>query len=65
VLDIIRHDFKQHENLLEAIESNKSQEPEGGLQKLHSLQRDKMEQFERIFHELRNEFNLFLDQVEA
>ena len=63
VLDITRHDFKQHENLLEAIEKNVSTEPLEGIQKMHSMQREKMEQFERIFHELRNEFNFFLDQV--
>ncbi len=64
VLDIIRHDFKQHENLIEALGEGKSSEPSQGIQKLHMIQRDKLDQFERIFHELRNEFNIFLNQVE-
>jgi hypothetical protein len=64
VLDIIRHDFKQHENLIEAIDEGKSTEPADGIQRLHSVQRDKLEQFERIFHDLRNEFNIFLNKVD-
>ena len=64
VLDIIRHDFKQHENLIEAIEEGVSGEPSEGIQRLHSTQREKLEQFERIFHDLRNEFNVFLNTVE-
>jgi hypothetical protein len=64
VLDIIRHDFKQHENLIEALEEGVSREPSEGIQRLHSTQREKLEHFERIFHDLRNEFNVFLDTVE-
>lgn len=64
VLDIIRHDFKQHENLIESIGEGKLQEPNDGIQKLHSVQREKLDQFENIFHDLRNEFNLFLDRAE-
>jgi hypothetical protein len=64
VLDIIRHDFKQHENLIEALEDQKSNEPDGGIQKLHSIQREKLDEFEKIFHELRTDFNVFLNQVE-
>lgn len=64
VLDIIRHDFKQHENLIEALEDGAANEPSGGIQKIHSTQREKLEQFERIFHDLRNEFNVFLNTVE-
>lgn len=64
VLDIIRHDFKQHENLIEALEEGKSMEPSEGIQRVHSVQRDKLEQFERIFHDLRNEFNVFLNNAE-
>ena len=64
VLDIIRHDFKQHENLIESIGDGKAPEPNDGIQKIHSIQREKLDQFENIFHELRNEFNLFLNRAE-
>ncbi len=64
VLDIMRHDFKQHENLIEALEEKKTHEPEEGIQSVHSIQREKLDQFEKIFHELRSEFNVFLNQVE-
>lgn len=61
VLDAIRYDFKQHENLIDAIEAGISMEPSEGIQHVHRLQRDKLEQFELIFHELRHEFNVFLN----
>ncbi len=64
VLDIIRHDFKQHENLIESIGEGKAPEPNDGIQKVHSVQREKLDQFENIFHDLRNEFNLFLNRAE-
>ncbi|MBL7923220.1 MAG: hypothetical protein JNL88_03390 [Bacteroidia bacterium] len=64
VLDIIRHDFKQHENLIEALEVGRAAEPNDGIQRIHSIQRDKLEQFENIFHDLRNEFNVFLNKIE-
>jgi hypothetical protein len=63
VLDIIRHEFKQHENLIESLESDKQTEPNEGIQKIHSVQREKLDQFEKIFHELRGEFNIFLNKV--
>ncbi len=65
VLDIIRHDFKQHENLIEGIASEKLNEPTEGIQKIHSVQREKLDQFEKIFHELRNEFNVFLNTADT
>lgn len=64
VLDIIRHDFKQHENLIEAMEQGNASEPNDGIQRIHSIQREKLDQFEHIFHELRNDFNLFLNKVD-
>ncbi len=64
VLDIIRHDFKQHENLIESLEVEKTKEPIEGIQTIHSVQREKLDQFEKIFHDIRNEFNVFLNQVE-
>lgn len=63
-LDIIRHDLKQHENLIEDVEKGVVAEPEPGLDKVHKVQREKLEQFEKIFHDLRKEFNIFLDKVE-
>ena len=63
VLDIIRHDFKQHENLIQALQEQKANEPSDGIQKIHSVQREKLDQFEKIFHDLRGEFNIFLNQV--
>lgn len=64
VLDIIRHDFKQHENLIEALEGGSAAEPNDGIQRIHSIQRDKLDQFEHIFHELRNDFNVFLNKAD-
>ena len=63
-LDIIRHDFKQHENLIEDVEKGVVAEPEPGLDTFHRVQREKLEQFEKIFHDLRKEFNIFLDKVD-
>ena len=64
VLDIIRHEFKQHENLIERLERTTDivDSPES-IQKMHNTQREKLDQFEKIFHELRGEFNVFLNQV--
>lgn len=63
VLDIIRHDFKQHENLIESLEKPEVPAPNEGIQKTHTVQREKLDQFEKIFHELRGEFNVFLNHV--
>lgn len=63
-LETIRHEFRQHENLIEAIEAGKAGEPSEGIRCIHNVQRDKLDQFERIFHELRNEFNVFLNQFQ-
>ncbi len=63
-LDIIRHDLKQHENLIEDVEKGKGKEPSPGLDNVHKVQREKLEQFEKIFHDLRKEFNVFLDKVD-
>ncbi len=64
VLDIIRHDFKQHENLIEDLEKPESIAPGDSIQKIHSVQREKLDQFEKIFHELRGEFNVFLNKID-
>ncbi len=63
VLDIIRHEFKEHENLIEKLENTNVAGAEENIQKLHNVQREKLDQFEKIFHEIRGEFNLFLNQV--
>lgn len=61
VLDIIRHEFKQHENLLESLQKNGSSDID--LEKRHSEERDKLFQFERIFKELEKEFEMFLQSA--
>jgi hypothetical protein len=58
VMDIMRHDFKQHENAIEA----KQQMPDSstpGLNENHETNKERLAQFERLFHELRTEFHGF------
>jgi len=55
-LDIMRHDFKQHENKIEAHSSN----PVTNLAAAHQSEREKLGSFERYFKELRNEFQAFI-----
>ena len=62
VLDIIRHEFKEHENLIEKLETDRVSEPDEIIKKMHTTQRDKIDQFEKIFNDLRGEFNIFLDK---
>jgi hypothetical protein len=59
VLDIMRHDFKQHENVIESIQKGQHANPEASLSGSHESHREKLMQFEKIFHDLRNEFNTF------
>ncbi len=61
VLDIIRHEFKEHENLIEKVENE--QAVKENIQKLHFNQREKLAQFERIFKELQVEYTLFLNKL--
>ena len=56
ILDIMRHDFKQHENKIEAHSSN----PVTNLAAAHQSEREKLGSFERYFKELRNEFQAFI-----
>ena len=56
VLDIMRHDFKQHENAIEGHSKN----PLQNLAAMHMSERDKLIQFEKLFRELREEFHGFL-----
>jgi len=62
VIDIMRHDFKQHENQIEALQ--KSDSSNGiDISALHKAEKDKLDHFEKLFQELRNEFHLFLNNV--
>lgn len=64
VLDIMRHDFKQHENQIEAmIEKDISGSNGIDIASLHKVEKEKLDQFEKLFQELRNEFHLFLNNV--
>jgi hypothetical protein len=56
VLDMMRHDFKQHENAIEGHTLN----PLQNLAAMHMAERDKLVQFEKIFRQLREEFHSFL-----
>ena len=58
VLDIMRHDFKQHENAIEAKHNNlNASDP--GLVENHESHRERLAQFEKLFHDLRDEFHEF------
>ncbi len=61
VLDIMRHDFKQHENAIEALQQDNNGKDES-LQDKHKSHEDRLAQFEKIFKELREEFNGFLQK---
>lgn len=58
VLDIIRHDFKQHENAIEQHHTN----PLQNLASQHMNEKDKLVQFEKVYHALRDEFHSFLNK---
>ena len=62
-LDIMRHDFKQHENEIESIQKGQHANPNASLIGNHDLHREKLDGFEKIFHDLRTEFHSF--QTEA
>lgn len=62
VLDIMRHEFKQHENDIEALQN--AERPAVSLSANHINQREKLQHFEKLFHELRNEFGNFLNKAE-
>ena len=64
VLDILRHNFKQHENLIEAKEDNSLQQiDEQRLLENHKIYRQELQDFEKLFNELRQEFNSFIAKV--
>jgi len=59
VLDIMRHDFKQHENAIEA-EQAQSMTHGPSLADDHKGHEERLSQFEKLFKELREEFGEFL-----
>lgn len=63
VLDIMRHDFKQHENVIEAVQKGKVGNTESLLADNHDLYREKLDQFGKIFHDLRTEFKAFTTEA--
>jgi hypothetical protein len=56
VLDIMRHEFKQHEN---AIESHQAR-PMENLAAMHMSEREKLVTFEKLFKDLRSDFHGFI-----
>lgn len=56
VLDIMRHDFKQHENKIEAHATK----PVLNLANMHQNEREKLYSYEKIFKDLREEFQSFI-----
>lgn len=59
VLDVMRHDFKQHENAIEAHQRGELNQPEK-LQELHLKSKERLKEYERIFSDLKDEFSGFL-----
>jgi hypothetical protein len=59
VLDILRHDFKQHENLLEALLKQPGKANVEDISALHHTQIQKLEDYIRIYDELKREFAEF------
>lgn len=54
-MDMMRHDFKQHENRIE----NDSKSPLENLAELHLEEKEKLLQFEKVFRQLRDSFHSF------
>ncbi len=65
VLDILRHNFKQHENLIEAKEENQDLHNinEQRLLENHQMYRQELNDFEKIFNDLKQEFNMFTAKI--
>lgn len=58
-LDILRHDFKQHENSIEALQGEKAINPDIKINKVHENQRSRLVEFDKIFKDLSTEFDSF------
>lgn len=56
VLDNMRHDFKQHENKLEAHASR----PVLNIINAHQNEREKLTSYEKLFKDLREDFHSFI-----
>jgi len=58
VLDIMRHDFKQYENKIEFHQKsgNKTNDSLFGIRDAYKV---RLSDYDKIFHELKNEFELF------
>jgi len=59
VLDIMRHDFKQYENEIEFIQEHAVDKTIGGIHEMKADQLEKLSSFEKVYHELRDEFHNF------
>ncbi len=59
VLDIMRHDFKQHENAIESHQRGELNQIEK-LNQLHLNSKERLDEYNRIFSELKDEFSSFL-----
>ena len=59
VLDIMRHDFKQYENLLEANIEKPGKLEIGTIMQGHQQHVDRLNDYEKLFKELKDEFNEF------
>ncbi|MBL0339535.1 MAG: hypothetical protein IPP71_00615 [Bacteroidetes bacterium] len=59
VLDIMRHDFKQYENLLDANIEKPGKNEIGSILQEHQQHLSRLQDFEKLFKELKDEFNLF------
>ena len=59
VLDIMRHDFKQYENLLEANIEKPGKHEIGTIMEAHQGHINRLSDFEKLFNELKEEFNHF------
>jgi hypothetical protein len=61
VLDIMRHDFKQHENAIEAHQRGEINRPDK-LNELHIKNKERLKDYEKIFSDLKHEFTCFLQK---
>ncbi|MBK9273977.1 MAG: hypothetical protein IPM49_05470 [Flavobacteriales bacterium] len=60
VIDELRHDIKEHENFLEKESVERPVAIEHRLYKDHAGLRDRMETFEKLYRELKDEFQHWL-----
>ena len=61
VIDVLKHEVKQHENVLEKVASSGDDLDDSNLEQQNDL-RDQVKQFKKIYYELKNEFMTFLTQ---